>query len=136
METMSRASGAGAYSQTVGTGARSGLRSRSVNREVVQALIAAGLLLAELHEDVVEQRRRPESEEVRRQPIRPERLVDEDEALPGLFGGADAAGRLHPDHPTRLLVNVADRLEHHEGDRQRGGGLHLAGRRLDEVCTG
>ena len=50
--------------------------------------------------------------------------------------GLDPAGRLHADHLAGLLAEVADRLEHHQGDGQRGGGLHLAGGGLDEVAAG
>ena len=53
--TMSRDSGAGAYVQSVGTGARSlrFARAQSIG-EVVLRLVGAGPLLAELHQDVVE----------------------------------------------------------------------------------
>src|SRR5207302_5250578 len=60
----SRASGAGAYVQSFGTGARSCFRSSSVKREVVRALVGARALLAQLHQDVVEERRRAETIEV------------------------------------------------------------------------
>ena len=46
------------------------------------------------------------------------------------------AGRLHPDAAAGLLVDVADRLEHHELHRQRRRAGELAGRRLDEVRAG
>src|SRR5207244_11278190 len=91
---MSRASGAGAYVQSDGTGARSCFRSSSVNSEVVRALVRARLLLAELHEDVVQQRRRAEAVEIGRQPIRPECFMQLDEILDGLLRLADASGRL------------------------------------------
>src|SRR5215204_6165972 len=94
---MSRASGAGAYSQPDGTGERSCRRSRSVNREVVRALVAARLLLSDLHQHVVQQRRRTQPVEVRCQPLRAESLVELDEVLDGLLRLTDAAGRLHPD---------------------------------------
>ena len=55
------------------------------------------------------------------------------EVLHRLLRVADAAGGLHADLPAGLLVDVADRLEHDERDRQRRGGLDLPGRRLDEV---
>src|SRR5919106_6294480 len=155
---MSRDSGAGAYSNADGTGARSLRFSTSamptyrtpgchrslarrppksglslIDREVVRALVAAGLLFPDLHQHVVQKRRRTEPEQVRREPLGAERLVQEDEVLNGLLGVTDAAGRLHPDLAARLLVHVADRLEHDERDRQRGGGLDLPRRRLDEV---
>ena len=38
------------------------------------------------------------------------------------FDGADAAGGLHADLAAGLVVNVADRLEHHEVHRQRRRG--------------
>ena len=40
------------------------------------------------------------------------------EVLHRLLRLADAAGRLHADLASGLLVNVADRLEHHERDRE------------------
>src|SRR5918999_6589739 len=100
---MSRDSGAGAYSNADGTGARSRFFSRSVNGEVIRALVAARLLFPDLHQHVVQERRRTEAEQVRSEPLRPERLVQEDEVLDGLLGVANAAGRLHPDLAARLL---------------------------------
>src|SRR5262249_7687521 len=57
----------------------------SVEREVVRALVDARLLLAELHEDVVEQRRRTDAVQIRIEPVRPERLVHEDQVLDRLL---------------------------------------------------
>src|SRR5437588_10529450 len=115
---MSRASGADAYVHWEGTGARSFFRSSSVKGEVVRALVRARLLLPQLHENVVEQRRRAEPVEVRRQPVRSECLVELDEVLDGLLRLTDAACRLHPDHATGLVVDVPDRLEHARRYRQ------------------
>src|SRR5581483_8816384 len=84
----------------------------SVDGEVVGALVGAGLLLAELHEDVVEERRRAEPVQLRAQPLLAERLVDEHEVLHRLLRLADPAGRLEADMPTGLIVHVAHRLEH------------------------
>src|SRR3990172_8045606 len=106
---MSRDSGALAYSKAEGTGERSWRFSRSVNREVVRALVAPGGLLPDLEEDVVQERGGPEAEEVRRQPLRPERLVHEHEVLDRLLRSADAACRLDPDAPARLLLYIPDR---------------------------
>src|SRR6185295_5237013 len=50
------------------------LSSPLVDREVVGRLVGAGALLADLHEHVVEQRRRAEPEEVGRHPVAPKRL--------------------------------------------------------------
>src|SRR5579859_1789040 len=130
---MSRASGAGAYSQPAGAGTEASLFSTSVNGEVVRALVAAGLLLADLHQHVVQERRGAEPVEVGRQPLRAERLVELDEVLDRLLRLADAAGGLHTDLPSGLLVDVADRLQHDQRHWQRGGRGELAGRRLDEV---
>src|SRR5438093_1449668 len=116
--TMSRASGAGAYSQAVAIGAlswrRASWRLSLVNGEVVRVLVPAGPLLADLHEHVVEERRRTEPVAVRREPGEPERLVDLHEELHGLLGLADPARRLHPDDASGLLVDVADHFEHAE----------------------
>src|SRR6266568_1801503 len=102
MATISRDSGALAYSQPAGMGARSRFRSSSVNREVIRALVAAGLFLAQLHQDVVQQRRRAEAVKIRRQPVDPQRLVDEHQVLHRLFRVADAASRLEPDSAAGL----------------------------------
>src|ERR1700758_1635105 len=110
MWTMSRASGAGAYVQSVRAGVRSRVRSRSVKSEVVRALIGARPLLTQLHEDVVEQRRRTDAIEVRRQPVHAERLVQLDEVLHRLLRLPDASRRFHSDHAAGLLVHVANRL--------------------------
>src|SRR6059058_1269827 len=133
---MSRASGAGAYVQSFGTGVRFCLRSSSVKGEVVRVLIRAGAFLAQLHQDVVEKRRGAETVEIRREPVGAERLVQLDEVLDGLLRLADSTRRLHSDAAAGLLVDVADRLEHAEGDGKRGGARELARRRLDEVPAG
>src|SRR5437867_12105330 len=109
---MSRASGAGAYVQSFGTGARSCVRSRSVKGEVVRALVGARPLLPQLHEDVVEERRGAEAVEIGSQPVHAKRFVQLDEVLDGLLRLADATCGLHSDHATGFLVDVADRLEH------------------------
>src|SRR3990172_13157082 len=61
----------------------------SVDREVVRALVAAGALLLDLHEDVVQEAGRPEPEPIRRHPARTQRLVQDDEVLDGLLGRPD-----------------------------------------------
>src|SRR6266852_1657096 len=73
------------------------LGSSSVTGEVLRILIAAGLLLADLHQHVVQERRGAEAEAVRRQPVGAERLVHDHEVLDGLLRSADPARRLHPD---------------------------------------
>src|SRR3954452_25406225 len=108
MRTMSRDSGAGAYVQSVGTGARSCLRSSSVNGEVVRALVPAGLLLAELHEHVVQERRCADAVAVRREPVGAECLVHEDQMLDRILRGAHAAGGLEADDASGLVMHVAD----------------------------
>src|SRR5438067_3217977 len=133
---MSRASGAGAYVQSLGTGARSCFRSRSVNGEVVGALVRPGPLLSQLHEDVVQERGRTNAIAVRCQPVGPERLVDEDQMLYRLLRLTYAARRLEAHGASGLLVHVADRLEHAERDGERRGARDLPGRRLDEVGAG
>src|SRR5919109_3688183 len=105
---MSRASGAVAYSQPDGTGARSRFRSSSVNGEVVRALVPARLLLSDLHQDVVQQRRGPEPVQVGRQPFGPEGLVQLDQVLDSLLRLSDSPGRLHAHASSCLLVDVAD----------------------------
>src|SRR3954447_19460741 len=112
MRTMSRDSGAGAYVQSVGTGARSCWRSSSVNGEVVRALIPAGLLLAELHEHVVQERRRADAVAVGREPVGAERFVHEDQMLDRILSGTHPAGGLEADDSSGLVVDIADRLEH------------------------
>src|SRR5580765_6883609 len=73
--------------------------SLSVQGEVVAALVRAGAFLAELHEDVVEERGGAEPVELRRQPRRPKRLVDEDEVLNRLLRLANPARGLEADAP-------------------------------------
>src|SRR5215217_22593 len=124
---MSRDSGAVSYSQPTGMGAWSCFRSSSVNREVVRALVAAGLFLADLHQDVVQERGSAEAVEVRREPVDAKRLVGEHQVLDRLLRVADAAGGLEADAPAGFVVDVADRLEHHERDRERGRRGQLAG---------
>src|SRR5215475_3861628 len=64
----------------------------SVQREVIAALVRAGALLAELHEDVVEERRGAEPVQIRSEPLRAERLVHEHEMLHRLLRLPDSAG--------------------------------------------
>src|SRR5437588_9308677 len=116
---MSRASGAGAYAQSFGTGARSCFRSMSVNGEVVGALIHPGLLLSQLHEDVVEERGRSDAVAVGRQPVGAERLVHENQMLHRLLRPAHASRGLEAHDAARLLVHLAYRLEHATSDGQR-----------------
>src|SRR6185437_5089252 len=107
---MSRDSGAGAYVQSAGTGAAPPRFSSSVIGEVVLRLVDARLLLAQLHQDVVDERRGADPVELRRQPVGAERLVHLHEILDPVLRRADAAGRLHADTASGLLVDVADRL--------------------------
>src|SRR5947208_10683375 len=108
---MSVDSGAGAYVHSAGTGARSCRLATSVIREVVLRLVRARPLLAQLHQDVVDEARRAEAIEIGRQPVGAEGLVYLDEVLDRVLRGADAAGGLHPDLVAGLVVDVADRLE-------------------------
>src|SRR5919201_3646549 len=108
MRTMSRCSGAGAYSHGVVSAAFSRFATfDSVNGEVVRILVAAGALLPDLHEHIVQQARGADAIAVRRQPPDAERLVHLDEQLHRLLRLTDAARGLHADDPTRLLVDVA-----------------------------
>src|SRR5512132_3750931 len=91
--TMSRDSGAGAYSNADGTGERSCFLSISVKREVVRALVAPGLLLPDLEEQVVQKRGGAEAEEIGRQPLGPQRLVHDHQVLDCLLCLTDAARR-------------------------------------------
>src|SRR3954470_22070385 len=108
--TRSLASGAGAYSQAVGIGATARFFAgafSSINGEVVRVLVAAGALLAELHEDVVEERRRAHAIAVRREPRDTEGLVHLHQVLHRLLRLTDAARDLHADDAAGLLVHVA-----------------------------
>src|SRR3954451_9063177 len=107
---MSRDSGAGAYVQSAGTGDALCFRSSSVNGEVIRALIRARLLLAQLHEDVVEERRRADPVEGGRQPVGTDRLGDEHEMLDRLLRRPNTARRLEADEASGLLVHVANGL--------------------------
>src|SRR3954469_12322644 len=132
---MSVNSGAGAYVQSAGTGERSPLLTTSVIGEVVLRLVRARLLLAQLHQDVVDEARRPDAVEVGRQPLRAERLVHLHQVLDRVLRGADAARGLHADAATGLLVDVEDSLEHDELQGQRRSSGKLAVRRLNKVAA-
>src|SRR6266571_546574 len=101
MWTTSRASGADAYVHSFGTGARSRLRSSSVKCEVVRALVRAGAFLAQLHQQVVEERRGADAVEIGSQPVHAERLVQLDEVLDRLLRLANSTCGLHSDHAPR-----------------------------------
>src|SRR4051812_21559240 len=107
------ASGAGEYCQS------SAVRGVVVAiqlllREVLGTLVAPGLAVLVLHQEVVEQRRGADPEAIGRQPLVTERLVDEHELVDRLLAGAHATGRLHPDDTARAMHVVAYRLEHHQ----------------------
>src|ERR687897_2213894 len=108
----------------------------SVQREVVGSGVTTGVELLPLHEQVVEQARRPDAEPVRVEPVLTCRLVDEDEVPYGVLRRADAPRGLEADHAPRRVAEVSYGLEHDERDRQRRRGRDLAGARLDEVGTG
>src|SRR5262249_5851295 len=105
----------------------------SVDREVIAGLIAPRLLLAELHEDVVQERRGAEAEEVRCHPLRAEGLVEGDEVLDRLLRSPDAPSRLDPDAVARPGVHGADAPHQAESHGQRRRRAHLPRRALDEV---
>src|SRR6266508_5068956 len=115
---MSLDSGAVAYSHT-GSRRSGASRSRlsilaisSVDRVVVGTLVPAGSLLVDLHQHVVQERGRPDAEEVWRHPLRAERLVHQHQVLDGLLGLTDAAGHLDADPPARLMEELPGRLHH------------------------
>src|SRR4051812_49744988 len=125
MSTIDRDSGAGAYSNR-------GLIS--VHAHVVGAAVVAGAELLALQEQVVEQAGGAEAEPVGGQPVGPGGLVDQHEVLDGVLRRPDAAGGLNADLAAGGGAEVADRLEHHQADRQGGGGGGPAGGGLDEVA--
>src|SRR5919205_4600626 len=115
---MDRDSGAGAYSNRLVI---------SVDAHVVGAGVVAGAELLPLQEQVVEEAGGAEAEPVGGQPVGPGDLVDEDEVLDRVLRRPDAAGGLDADLTAGGGAEVAHRLEHHQADRQRGGGGDLAG---------
>src|SRR3954452_3142476 len=127
MSTIERDSGAGAYSNSW---------VMSVHAHVVGAGVVAGAELLALQEQVVEQTGGAEAEPVRVQPVRAHGLVDEHQVLDGVLRRPDAAGGLDAHLAAGGGAEVAHRLEHHQADRQRGGGGDLAGGGLDEVAAG
>src|SRR4051794_31626584 len=127
MSTTERDSGAGAYSKVVMMHPRRSSSSRprvpsSIQGEVVGAGVAPGRQPGALHEQVVEQGRGSEAEPVGDEPVGAGHLVDHDQVLDRVLAGADPACRLHADHRPGLLPVVADRLEHHQRDREGGCG--------------
>src|SRR5688500_18712676 len=128
MSTMDRDSGAGAYSKR--------LMVRSVHRDVVGAGVVAGAQLLPLQEQVVEQAGGAEAEPVGGEPVGADGLVDQHEVLDRVLRRPDAAGGLDADLAAGGGAEVADRLQHHQADRQGGRGGDLAGGGLDEVTAG
>src|SRR5690348_4672515 len=122
--TWSIASGAGAYSKTCLASAADCffvIAIRLIDREVVDGLVGAGAFLVDLHEHVVQERRRAKAQPVGRHPVGAERLVSDNQERDRLLGGADAPGGLEADRPPRLADEVADRFHHHECDARGGG---------------
>src|ERR671920_1675517 len=121
MSTIERDSGAGAYSKML----------ISVDAHVVGAGVVAGAELLALQEQVVEQAGGAEAEPVGGQPVGPGGLVDQHEVLDGVLRRPDATGGLDADLAAGRGAEVADRLQHHQADREGGGGGDLAGGGLD-----
>src|SRR5215470_11419847 len=111
--TISRDSGAGAYSQPVPGFVVLTLPTMrwpplvSVEGEIVRAGVGAGELLAALHEQIVEQAGGADAEKLRRQPLRPGDLTDQDQIADGVLGGPDAAGRSPRRSPARRTASPA-----------------------------
>src|SRR5690606_25173003 len=63
-------------------------------------------------------------------------LVDHDQVADRVLGGADAAGRLHPDQGAGAVPVLPDGLQHDQHGLRGGGGADLAGGGLDEVGAG
>ena len=59
--------------------------------------------------------------------------MQQHQVLDRLLRRPDPARRLEADGLARLTLEVADRLQHHQADRERRGRRHLAGGGLDEV---
>src|SRR5919106_2298995 len=113
------ASGAGEYSQASAVRVGAAVM-RSLLREVLGPLVAAGGSVLVLHEQVVEQRRGADAEAVGGQPVVAERLLDQHELVDRLLAGADAAGRLEADDAAGAVGVVAHRLEHDQRGARRG----------------
>src|SRR5262249_20592189 len=126
--TISRDSGAGAYSQDGIIDCATWERSMSltdpspeaisVHREVVRPLVPPGPFLRDLHQHVVQEARGADPEPVGRHPVSAERLVKDHQVADRVFGLADTAGDLDPDHPARVGVEVARGLHHAQGGRK------------------
>ena len=129
MSTIDRDSGAGAYS-------KAGSVIGQSTRHVVGAGVVAGAQLLALQQEVVEQAGGAEAEPVRVEPVGADGLVDQHEVLDRVLGRPDAAGGLEADLAAGGRAEVADRLEHHQGDREGRGRADLAGGGLDEVAAG
>src|SRR5438128_8367754 len=69
----------------------------SIECEVIARLVCPSSFLPNLHQDVVEQRRRADAKQIRRHPLRPHRFVQEHEVRERELRVGDAAGRLHAD---------------------------------------
>src|SRR5687767_139252 len=121
MSTIERDSGAGAYWNGLLLGVGWVWVLISVHRHVVGAAVVAGAELLPLQQEVVEQAGGAEAEPVGVEPVWADGLVDQHQVLDRVLRRPDAAGGLHADLAARGGAEVADRLEHHEADRQRGG---------------
>src|SRR5262245_39913453 len=126
MSTIAVDSGAGAYSKI----------DMSVQGHVVGSGVPAGGELLPLHQQIVEKAGRAEAEVCRVEPAFAACLVHGDEIADRVLRGPDATGGLDDDLTAGCGLEVPCRLQHDERDRQRGGRLDLARRRLDEVSAG
>src|SRR6266498_4707088 len=144
IETNSRDSGAGAYSQA---GTLSGVRSSrrsisdtfspwSVDSGVIGALVGAGPLLLDLHQHIVQERGRSDPEQVLGHPVGTQCLVQQDQVLDGLLGLADSTGHLDPYPSPGLVIEIAGRFHHAQRRGERRSRRELPRGALDEVAAG
>src|SRR6266498_408658 len=144
IETISRDSGAGAYSQGEAfSGLRSPCRSISdtfspwlVDSEVVGTLVGARPLLLDLHQHIVEECGSSDPEQIWGHPVGAQCLVRQDQVLDGLLGPANSTGHLDPDPSLGLVIEVAGRFHHAQCRGERRSRREFPRRSLDEVAAG
>src|SRR5438132_5164888 len=107
----------------------------SVESKIIATLICPGSFLPNLHQDVIEQRRRANAKEIRRHPFRPHRLVQEHEIRERQLRVGNTARRLHADFLPGDVMKVTDYLEHDHIYLQLRVDRDLSDIGLDEISA-
>ncbi len=98
-------------------------------------MIAPRGFLLQLHQDVVGQAARAETEPMVAEPFLTELLLHHHQIVKCLLAGSNAPGRFHGDHLAGLQVVITNSVQHHQGHFHGGRRADLSSAGLDEIRT-